>query len=40
MEIAQKIQVLFLNDYGWQKMCQKGPKNDEKSHKYGLKRVF
>ena len=36
MEIVQKIQILYLNDYIWQKKCQKGPKNDEKSHKFGL----
>ena len=31
MEIVQKIQILYLNDYIWQKKCQKGPKNDKKS---------
>ena len=40
MEIVQKIQILYLNDYIWQKKCQKGPNNDEKSQKFGLKRVF
>ena len=35
-EIVQKIKILYLNDYIWQKKCQKGPKNDEKNHKIGL----
>jgi hypothetical protein len=30
------LQLLYLNDYIWQKKCQKEPKNDEKSHHVAL----
>ena len=30
MEIVQKIQILYLNDYIWQKKCQKGQKMTKK----------
>ena len=40
IQISQRTQILYMDDYIGQEKSQKGPKNVQKSHKLDLRLVF